>query len=446
MPGIPASEIVRNAPFGPFHHGPLFWCSFIMLSDGYDMVIYGSVVPHVMQQWSLTPAHAGWLGSSALVGMMLGALIVGPLADRAGRRKVILACVALFGASAFANAFAWNAPSFAACRFLTGFGLGATIPNIVALMNELSPAARRNTMITVMLSCYSVGGMISALLALWVIPRFGWPATFVVAGIPLMTLPLMRRGLPESLPFLLLERRYTEARQLLLRIDPIRASGTIDFEEPSSEAAQTVSWRRLFQEGRALSTPMIWLCIAMCMLMVYGLNTWLPKLMMTAGFPLGSSLLFLVVLNVGATVGALVGGWLGDHWGNRRTLVLFFGVAIASLCLLGTRPGPVVLDVLLFVAGATTIGTLAVTHAFAAQLYPDEIRATGMSFCSAMGRMGAIAGPPLGGSLLGLGLSLQQNFVVFAIPGLVAIVAVLLIGSPRRPPHPSAAQALHEVR
>jgi AAHS family benzoate transporter-like MFS transporter len=164
------------------------------------------------------------------------------------------------------------------------------------------------------------------------------------------------------------------------------------------------------------------------MLMVYGLNTWLPKIMIAGGYDLGSSLQFLIVLNIGATVGALAGGWLGDRFGNKLVLIIFFAFAVLSLILLGTHPGPELLNILLFIAGATTIGTLAVVHAFGADYYPAEIRSTGVSWCSAMGRFGAIAGPILGGALIGLKLPLGQNFMIFAIPGVIAIAAVLLVG------------------
>ncbi|HWL88157.1 MAG TPA: MFS transporter, partial [Polyangiaceae bacterium] len=153
-------------------------------------------------------------------------------------------------------------------------------------------------------------------------------------------------------------------------------------------------------------------------------------LMMAGGYALGSSLMFLVILNVGATVGGLTGGWLGDHWGNKRTLVWFFSLAVVSLCMLGIRPSPWLRGGLLFIAGATTIGTLSVIHSFAAQIYPPEIRATGISWVSAVGRLGAIAGPTLGGLLVSLSLPLQQNFMIFAIPGLIAILSVLLISHP----------------
>lgn len=163
------------------------------------------------------------------------------------------------------------------------------------------------------------------------------------------------------------------------------------------------------------------------MLMVYGLNTWLPKIMVAGGFPLGSSLMFLVTLNIGATFGALGGGWLADRWGCKPTLILFFLLAVISLCTLGIKPGPLLLNAMLLIAGATTIGTLAVIHAFAAQQYPSEIRATGVSWCSAIGRFGAVAGPAMGGLMLSINLPLQLNFILCAVPGLVAIFAIAMI-------------------
>ena len=198
-----ALEIAGAAPLSKFHFGLLFWCSFIMLFDGYDLVIYGSVVPRLMELWSISPVQAGWMGSAALFGMMFGAIAIGPFADRLGRRKIILGAMALASVSAFANAFAWDAPSFAALRFLTGVGLGGAIPNIVALMSDLSPTTRRSTLTTIMLSFYSIGAMISALIAMLVIPKFGWEATFFIGGLPVLCLPWMYSYLPESLPLLL---------------------------------------------------------------------------------------------------------------------------------------------------------------------------------------------------------------------------------------------------
>ncbi|QNH01729.1 MFS transporter [Pseudomonas sediminis] len=420
-----ALDVASNAPLGKLHYTLLFWCSFIMLFDGYDLVIYGSVVPQLMEEWALTPVIAGWMGSAALFGMMFGAVAVGPLADRLGRRRVVLYSMTLASICALATAATWDATSFATTRFITGVGLGGAIPNIVALMNDLAPTARRSRMTTIMLSFYSIGAMISALVAMLIIPRFGWQATFLIGGIPLLFLPWMSRQMPESLHFLL-EKDKDAARALLKQIDPAIDHGQVSFEAPQ-RTSSAAPLSRLFSEGRGLGTVFLWLGFGMCMLMVYGLNTWLPKIMVAGGFPLGSSLMFLVTLNIGATAGALGGGWLADRWGCKPTLMLFFLLAVISLCTLGIKPGPLLLNAMLLVAGATTIGTLAVIHAFAAQQYPSEIRATGVSWCSAIGRFGAVAGPALGGLMLSMNLPLQLNFILCAVPGLVAIFAIAMI-------------------
>lgn len=420
-----ALDVASNAPLGKLHYTLLFWCSFIMLFDGYDLVIYGSVVPQLMGEWSLTPVIAGWMGSAALFGMMFGAVVVGPLADRLGRRRVVLYSMTLASICALATAATWDATSFATTRFITGVGLGGAIPNIVALMNDLAPTARRSRMTTIMLSFYSIGAMISALVAMLIIPRFGWQATFLIGGIPLLFLPWMSRHMPESLHFLL-EKDKDAARALLKQIDPATDHEQVSFEAPQ-RTSRAAPLSRLFSEGRGLGTVFLWLGFGMCMLMVYGLNTWLPKIMVAGGFPLGSSLMFLVTLNIGATAGALGGGWLADRWGCKPTLMLFFLLAVISLCTLGIKPGPLLLNAMLLVAGATTIGTLAVIHAFAAQQYPSEIRATGVSWCSAIGRFGAVAGPALGGLMLSMNLPLQLNFILCAVPGLVAIFAIAMI-------------------
>ncbi|WP_054059716.1 MFS transporter [Pseudomonas asplenii] len=420
-----ALDIAGAAPLGKLHYTLLFWCSFIMLFDGYDLVIYGSVVPRLMEEWALTPVVAGWMGSAALFGMMFGAVVVGPQADRLGRRKVIIGSIALASLCTLGTAFTWDAPGFALLRFITGVGLGGAIPNIVALMNDLAPTSRRSSLTTIMLSFYSIGAMVSALVAMLIIPRYGWEATFLIGGLPLLCLPWLAQQLPESLHYLL-EKDRDAASHLLTRIVAQVDTSNVSFDVPlRTSSAAPLS--RLFAEGRGVGTVFLWLGFGMCMLMVYGLNTWLPKIMVAGGFELGSSLMFLVTLNIGATAGALGGGWLADRWGCKPTLMLFFLLAVASLCILGIKPGPVLLNVMLLIAGATTIGTLAVIHAFAAQQYPSEIRSTGVSWCSAIGRFGGVAGPTLGGLMLSMNLPLQLNFILCAVPGVIAVFAIAMI-------------------
>lgn len=424
-------SLMAGAPLTKFHMILLLCCSFIMFFDGYDLIVYGSVLPTLMKEWNLGPDQAGWLGSAALMGMMCGALVLGSLADRVGRRPIIVHGTLLFSLAAIATGFAPNPDVFWALRFITGIFLGGVIPNIVSLMNELSPAAKRHTLTTIMLSIYSVGSIIATLVAMWILPLLGWRAVFFVSGISLLILPLIYRHMPESMAFLMNRGRAAEARKLLNRSAPSVDASSADWSLPAAKERESVSPAALFRAGRALGTPMIWVAFGMCMLMVYGLNTWLPKIMIASGFDLGSSLQFLVVLNIGATAGALAGGWLGDRFGNKKVLLAFFALAAISLLLLGMHPSPVLLNALLFLAGATTVGTLAVVHAFGADFYPAAIRSTGVSWCSAVGRLGAIAGPVLGGSLLAMNLPPEQNFFIFAAPGIVAIIAVLLVFTTR---------------
>ncbi|PVX85872.1 MFS transporter [Paraburkholderia unamae] len=423
-------DVLKDTPLNSFHVAIMFWCSMLMLFDGYDLVIYGSVLPQLMVDWKLSPVVAGVIGSSALMGMMVGALTLGSSSDRFGRKRVILACLVVFGVAALGNGFCGNATQFAACRFFTGVGLGGMVPNVVALMTEMSPSRKRNILLTVMLSFYSVGGVVAALTGKVITPAFGWRANFVVAGFPLLALPALYLWLPESISYLIARGRYTEADPILKRYAPEFRGSSSSLATPTAEGVEIQARSRmveLFARGKIIDTLLLWVAFGMCMLMVYGLNTWLPKLMAANGYSLGSSLTFLTVLNVGALFGGLFSGWLADRHGGKPTLILFFAVAALSIYLLGYRQNTFVLNLLLMCAGATTVGTLCVVHAFAAQLYPSNIRSTGVGWAAAAGRLGAIAGPALGGYLLSQQFSIGFNFTVFAIPGVVAAIASFMI-------------------
>ena len=427
-----SGDALDGARVNSFHLMIMFWCSLLMIFDGYDLVIYGSVLPDLMADWHLPAVTAGLIGSAALFGMMIGALTLGSLSDKFGRRIVILTCLVVFSVSALINGFCTTSTEFVLCRFFTGVGLGGMVPNIVALVTEMSPKRKRNVMVTMMLSCFSVGGVIAALTGKIITPHFGWRANFYVAGLPLLAFPILYRWLPESLSFLVLNNRLQEARKVLRKLAP-DFKGTAESLAIAMRAEMTGGNRarapQLFTDGRALNTLLIWVSFGMCMLMVYGLNTWLPKLMIANGYSIGSSLSFLITLNAGAILGGLVSGLLADKFGGKPTLVLFFAVAAVSIGLLGFRQNAIVLNILLLLAGATTIGTLCIVHAFAAQFYPPHIRSTGVGWAAAAGRFGAVAGPALGGFLVSAGLPVAVNFMIFAVPGVIAAIAVTLTSS-----------------
>ncbi|NBA96621.1 aromatic acid/H+ symport family MFS transporter [Pseudomonas sp. R5(2019)] len=426
MRTIDVSALVDGARFNTFHARVLFWCAIIIIFDGYDLVIYGVVLPSLMAEWGLTSLQAGALGSCALVGMMLGALFFGSLSDRIGRRKTIMMCVTLFSGVTAINGLAQSPEAFALCRFIAGLGIGGVMPNVVALMNEYAPKKSRSTLVAIMFSGYSLGGMLSAGLGMLLIPQWGWQAVFFVALIPLLTLPLLVRQLPESMDFLLRTGQTARAQALLTQAEPSYIAHASDQLHHSVTRNANVSIAELFREGRTLNTLMLWLAFFCCLLMVYALSSWLPKLMTSAGYGLNSSLAFLLVLNVGAIVGAVAGGWLGDRIGITRVLFAFFSCGAVALSLLALKSALPILYLLIAIAGACTIGTQILANACTVQYYPSQVRATGLGWAMGIGRTGAIIGPILGGALHASSLPLQTSFLVFAVPGLVGAIAILV--------------------
>ncbi|MBP6297138.1 MAG: MFS transporter [Acidovorax sp.] len=418
------NPIIDNARFTGFHGMVVLLCALLLIFDGYDLFIYGVVLPVLMSEWGLTPVQAGALGSYALFGMMFGAFVFGPLADRIGRKRGIAICFVLFSASTFLNGFATSPTEFGIYRFIAGLGCGGLMPNAVALMNEYAPKRTRSTLVALMFSGYSLGGMLSAGLGIYILPRFGWQAMFYAAAIPLLLLPFIMWKLPESVGFLLRQGENQKARDLLAKVDPtVHIPADTQLVAADAKGAG-VPMLDLVKEGRAAGTFMIWVAFFCCLLMVYALGSWLPKLMAGAGYSLGSSLSFLLALNFGGMAGAIAGGWLGDRFSLPKVVVAFFTAGTLAIALLGFKSPMPVLYLLIFIAGATTIGTQILLYANTAQFYPLAMRSTGLGWASGVGRTGAIVGPLLGGSLLAAALPLQMNFLVFAIPGLVAALAM----------------------
>lgn len=424
MRNIDVHEVIDNARFSRFHWMVMALCALLLIFDGYDLFIYGVVLPAIMQEWGLTPLQAGALGSYALFGMMFGALTFGTLADRIGRKKGIAICFALFSSATIVNGFASNPTEFGICRFIAGLGCGGLMPNAVALMNEYAPKRLRSTLVAVMFSGYSVGGMLAAGVGIYMLPRFGWESMFFAAAVPLLLLPLIFWLLPESVGFLVRQGRTAQARAILAKIEPGQQISATDQLLLTDTKGKGGAVLELFREGRALRTLCLWLAFFCCLLMVYALSSWLPKLMANAGYSLGSSLSFLLALNFGGMAGAILGGWLGDRFNLVKVMVAFFISAALSISLLGFNSPTPLLYLLIFVAGATTIGTQILLYACAAQFYGLSIRSTGLGWASGIGRNGAIVGPLLGGALLGINLPLQLNFLAFAIPGAIAAIAM----------------------
>ncbi|WFF38498.1 MFS transporter [Moraxella nasibovis] len=420
-------QFIDNAKFTPFHWVVLLWCLLIIIFDGYDLAIYGVALPLLMEQWDLTAQQAGWLASSALFGMMFGAIGFGSLSDKLGRKKTIMLCVFLFAGFTFLGAFADNPLQFAVLRFIAGLGIGGVMPNVVALTTEFAPKRMKSTLVAIMFSGYAIGGMASALLGKALVPVYGWQIVFMLAGIPILLMPVIWAMLPESLFYLKRKGRDDEAKKIITKIDPSYANKDFEIEPIAVQVEDSAPLKALFQQGRTTSTIMFWVAFFMCLLMVYALASWLPKLMIGAGYSLGASMLFLFALNIGGMIGAIGGGILADKFHIKPVLVSMFTIGAVSLVLLGFNSPAPVLYTLIAIAGAATIGSQILLYTFVSQYYPSTVRSTGMGFASGVGRIGAIVGPVLTGTLLGLQLSHQMNFMAIAIPGVIAAVAIFMV-------------------
>lgn len=427
MQKVNAIGLIDRTTLNKHHKLLVFWCSIMMLFDGYDLVIYGSVLPHLMTEWALSPQTAGLLGAASLMGMMIGAVTLGMAADKFGRKNIIICCIVLASLAVALNGFAHNTQTFFICRLFTGIGLGGAVPNLVTIIKEMSPNTHRNRLITLMLSFYGVGAILSGISGLFFIPRFGWQITFWVAGLFIFVIPFIYKTFPESISYLIHKNRQADVVKTLEKFNPQHQHQSemqyvVDLTPPS----QKIPVIGLFTEGKGLGTLLIWCGFAMVMLMVYGLNTWLPKLMNVGGYSLGSSISFLVTLNIGAILGTLIFGIIADKIGTKKALILGYLLSIISISCLGFHPPAIILTLLLIIAGGATVGTMAVIHALAADFYPTNMRSTGVSFAAAMGRFGAISGPLFGGFLLAVNLPFEQNFMVFSIPGIIGAISIAL--------------------
>jgi AAHS family benzoate transporter-like MFS transporter len=359
--------------------------------------------------------------------MMFGAIFFGALADRVGRKNVIAITLVLFSLFTFLCGFAETPTYFSTFRFLAGLGLGGIMPNVIALLTDYAPKSMRGMIVSIVLCGYSVGGILAPLLGIFLMPAFGWESIFWFAGLPLLAIPLMYKQLPETASHLIRTNKKAELIATLSKVSPgstfTKHDEIVEFHEPETK----VPIVGLFKENRAFSTVMFWIAFFSCLLMVYGLNTWLPKLMIEAGYGLNSSLAFLVALQGGAIIGTLIIGRLCDKYGYKKMLVPMYASGAVALTLLGLGGNTLVIYVLVAIAGAATIGAQNIVQAYVSQYYPPFIRSTALGMGSGIGRIGGMLGPLLGGFLLSIALPIHLNFIAFAIPGLIAAAALALV-------------------
>ncbi|GAA1406413.1 MFS transporter [Glutamicibacter uratoxydans] len=406
----------------------LLACWMAILAEGYDVGVFGAVLPALAEykEWSLSPVELGTLGAYALIGMLIGALFIGTLSDVIGRKKMLLLSMVIFTITQAGAALAPTPEVFGIFRLLGGLGMGGIIPVAAAMTIEYSAPRKRSLNYGIMYSGYSLGIVAAALVAMALLPMVGWRWVIAVGAAPILILPVVAWMLPESLEYVVAKGRISEAKSLAAKLN-------VKNYEPVAPAkpTNTVPWREaitsLFSKTYLRSTVFFWISLFCGMVLVYGLNTWLPQIMRKAGYDLGSSLTFLLVFSLASAAGGLVLGFLADKYGQKPILIIFYLLGAGGILLL-MFPNTMFIN-LCFVAfaGIGSISTSLVLTGYIADYYPANRRSTATGWALSYARIGAISGPIIGGWIAATGVSFEFNFIFFAIVGVVAALAVAMI-------------------
>jgi AAHS family 4-hydroxybenzoate transporter-like MFS transporter len=423
------AAFVDEQPIGRFQIRLLLVCAAVLLLDGFDTQGIGYVAPELARDWNLARGELGPVFSAGLLGNMVGALSFGPLADRIGRKRIIVLSTAAFGLGTLATVFAQNIAGLLLIRFLTGLALGAVLPNAIALVSEFSPSRRRATMVMAMFVGFSVGSVLSGLVAAALLPIFGWRSVFLIGGIaPLLLVPFLAARLPESVRFLALSGGAdVRVAELLARVAPsVRFPPATRFTV--SEAAMAgLPISHLFTGGRALATLVLWAVFLMSLLDLYLLLNWLPTILNDLGASVSMAAVVGAMLQVGGIVGTLTLGRFIDRF-SFRALSLAFLLAAIAIAIVGFSGQSIAFAIFaISSAGFFLVGGHIAAIALAATYYPTMVRSTGVGWAIGVGRIGSIVGPLVGGVMLAHGVDAQLLFIAAAGPALVASAAALVL-------------------
>jgi MFS transporter, AAHS family, 4-hydroxybenzoate transporter len=424
---LDVGRFIDDRAYGRYQLLVAVMCGLIVFMDGFDAQSMGFVAPALVTDLGIARSAMGPLFSSGLLGMMLGALGFGWLADRVGRKPVLVACTLIFGVGSLVCAVADTYNELLVYRLLTGLGLGGAMPNTIALTAEYTPKRFRATAVMIMFCGVSIGAAAGGFASAALIETFGWRSIFVLGGVlPIVTAAAAAFLLPESIRFLVLRGgRDARVARYIAKIAPgtdLRGAAFVVAEPPAKASAV----QELFAERRAPITALLWVIFFMSLLELYFLNNWLPTIMTGSGIALETAAIITALFQLGGTVGALTLGRRIDRNVSFNVLALAYGAAcVAVLAISAAGSSLALLTLTIFAAGFCVIGGQTGSNALAAEFYPTAIRSTGVGWALGIGRIGSILGPFVGGWLLATVTDLRHVFWAAAVPPLLATVAAL---------------------
>lgn len=404
---------------------------FTMIVDGYDIFLVGIVLPFLAKDLGVAPAALTMVAVVQQFGLLLGNFVVGPIADRYGRRRTLLTCLTAFGALTLVAPFASTVTEFVVLRFVTGVFLSGVIPNAIALVSELMPARVRATFVSITFAGFTMGTtVIGAPVVKWLVP-YGWEYAFVAGGVlPLLLVAVLYFGLPESLRFLAARAPLDPRIPLQLRrLDSTLAlAGDETFVARGAEAGGKVPILMLFRDGRAATTVLLWIGFHMAFIVSNLMGTWRNQVLAAGGLSLDQIASIMFFPGIAGVVGTLTSGYVMDRLGATRVLPAYLAGASIAMAAIAFLDLPSVWTMIAFVvSGYFSNGGLSGLNALASITYPSQVRATGVSWAHAAGRAGSMVGPALGGALIAAGFGVTGVFLVTAAPQLCAGIAILVM-------------------
>jgi len=417
----------------------LVLCFLIVTTDGIDVAIMGFLAPGITKEWGITKAAFGAVMSAAPIGLAIGALLIGPLSDRFGRKRLLMTAVAWFGTCSVLCSLAGDVYQLSILRFLTGLGLGAAMPNTTTLLSEYVPEKSRGALIAVMFTGFNLGSALVGFGAAAILPDYGWRMVLVIGGaIPLVCLPVYMLFVPESVRFMVTNKYPAE--RIAKTLHRVVGGGP----EITANTVFTISEQKIAGKAKAAAllasdfrriTVSLWATYFMGLMVIYLLSGWLPTLIKDAGLPIERAANITALFQLGGTVGALVVGFLMDRWTPNKVIAGAYVGGAAFILLLasgGVQSGSLAVFTLL--AGFCMSGAQTGLNAFAPGCYPTAVRATGVSWMHGIGRFGSIFGSAIGGVLLSMGWGFTGVIAILAIPATIAALSIVFTRFAARQP------------